>query len=122
MKKILIVDDSQIMRNMLKDSFSALNIPCQYIEAENGREAFFALEDSDIDLVFLDWNMPQLSGLDFVKKTRLIKKFDNLPIVMVTSEAANYNVIEALKSGVTAYLVKPICSEKFAKTVATLNF
>jgi two-component system chemotaxis response regulator CheY len=61
-----------------------------------------------VDLVLLDWNMPKLNGLELVKKLRAMEQFQNLPIIMITSEAAKYNVIEAIKEGVNDYLVKPV--------------
>ncbi|MBI9100680.1 MAG: response regulator, partial [Spirochaetaceae bacterium] len=62
----------------------------------------------DIDILLVDWNMPQLNGLDLVKKLRSHNKYVKLPIIMITSEAAKYNVIEAVKAGVNDYLIKPI--------------
>ena len=69
-KTVLVVDDSRIMRNIVKNTFSALNIPCEFVEAGNGKEALFQLEKQEIHLVLLDWNMPELSGLDFLKQVR----------------------------------------------------
>ncbi len=122
MKNVLVVDDSRIMRNIVKNTFSTLDVPCVFYEAANGKEALSVLEKNDINLVFLDWNMPQLSGLGFLKEVRANKKYENLPIIMVTSEAAKYNVIEALKSGVTAYLIKPVSVEKFVKTLSSVTY
>jgi two-component system chemotaxis response regulator CheY len=58
--------------------------------------------------MLLDWNMPQLNGLELVKKIRNDAKFSALPVIMITSEAAKYNVIEAVKAGVSDYLIKPV--------------
>ena len=69
MKNILIVDDSRIMRNIVKNTFSSLHIPCEFIEAANGNEALLRLSENEIALVLLDWNMPQLSGIDFLKNS-----------------------------------------------------
>ncbi len=122
MKKVLVVDDSRIMRNIVKNTFSSMKIPCEFIEAANGKEALKYADENEIDLCFLDWNMPQLSGLDFLKEVRSSAKNHALPVVMVTSESARYNVIEALKTGVTAYLVKPVSEEKFKKTLSSIEF
>lgn len=113
-KTILVVDDSRIMRNIVKNTFTTLNIPCEFVEASNGKEALFRLQEHKIDLILLDWNMPELSGIDFLKKVREMDQHKNLPIVMVTSEAAKYSVIEALKNGATDYIIKPV-NEKIFK-------
>jgi two-component system chemotaxis response regulator CheY len=108
---ILIVDDSRLMRNIVKNCFNLLKVPCQYVEAGNGKEALKRLQSQPINLVLLDWNMPEMSGIEFLKHVRAMDKYKDLPIIMVTSEGAKYNVIEALKCGATDYLVKPL-SEK----------
>lgn len=120
MKKILVVDDSRIMRNVVKNTFSLLAIPCEFIEAEDGEAALEQLNRNDIDLILLDWNMPKLSGIDFLKQVRNIAKYEKLPIIMVTSEAAKYNVIEALKAGATDYIIKPINDKKFKDKVTKI--
>lgn len=121
MKNILVVDDSKIMRGIVKNSFLKLEIPAEFFEASNGEEALSLLSSNTFDVVLIDWNMPMLSGLDFLKKVRNIEKYINLPIIMITSEAANYNIVEALKAGVTGYLIKPIDEEEFKETIQILN-
>jgi two-component system chemotaxis response regulator CheY len=122
MKTVLVVDDSRIMRNIVKNYFSDQKIPCHYIEAENGSEALDLLMTQPVDLVLLDWNMPKLSGIDFLKKVRGINKYTKLPIIMVTSESARYNVIEALKIGATDYIIKPINGKLFAEKISKVIF
>jgi two-component system chemotaxis response regulator CheY len=122
MKTVLIVDDSRIMRNIVKNYFSEQKIPCQYLEAEDGSEALDLLMSQQVDLVLLDWNMPKLSGIDFLKKVRAINKYIKLPIIMVTSESAKYNVIEALKLGATDYIIKPINGRLFAEKISKVIF
>jgi two-component system chemotaxis response regulator CheY len=102
------------MRNSVKNCFDMLKVPCQYVEAANGREALQRLQGQPINLVLLDWNMPGMSGIDFLKHVRAMDKYKDLPIIMVTSEAAKYNVIEALKHGATDYIVKPL-NEKYLR-------
>ncbi|MBN2811595.1 MAG: response regulator [Spirochaetales bacterium] len=120
-KTVLVVDDSRIMRNIVKNTFSSMNIPCVFIEASNGREALEQLEKNVVHLVLLDWNMPELSGLDFLKKIRAMDKFKTLPVIMVTSEAARYNVIEALKNGATDYIIKPINEKNFREKLSKIT-
>ncbi len=107
--RILIVDDSRIMRNIVKNTLKALKFPEEiFLEAQDGRQAWELLEAHDVNLLLLDWNMPMLNGIDLVKKLRSVAKFQKLPIIMITSEAAKYSVIEAVKAGVSDYLVKPV--------------
>ena len=89
--------------------------------SDNGQDAIKELDRNKIDLVLLDWNMPKLSGLDFLKQVRAIPKFAKLPIIMVTSEAAKYNVIEALQCGATDYIVKPINERKFSEKISKIK-
>ncbi|HOF84499.1 MAG TPA: response regulator [Treponemataceae bacterium] len=121
MRTVLVVDDSRIMRNIVKNTFSAMGIPCDFVEAGNGKEALAQLETREIHLVLLDWNMPELSGLDFLKKVRAMEKYSSLPIIMVTSEAARYNVIEALKNGATDYIIKPVNEKSFREKISKVS-
>ena len=107
--KILIVDDSRIMRNIVKNTLKTMyNLEDGFEEAADGEEAFKIIESSQVDLMLLDWNMPLLNGVDLVRRLRALDKYKALPIIMVTSEAAKYNVVEAVKAGVNDYLVKPV--------------
>jgi two-component system chemotaxis response regulator CheY len=118
---IMVVDDSRIMRNTVKGVFSGIDTVCNFIEAKDGEEALALLEVQTIDLILLDWNMPKLSGIDFLKQVRAMDKYKDLPIIMVTSEAAKFNVIEALKNGATDYITKPIKLDLFKSKLAKLR-
>ena len=116
--KILVVDDSRIMRNIVKNTLKGMyDMEDGFMEAADGEEAFQILESMVIDVLLLDWNMPRLNGLELVKKLRKMEQYKSLPIIMVTSEAAKYNVIEAVKAGVNDYLVKPITEKKLYNKV-----
>ena len=113
--QILIVDDMSAMRmrmsNQLK-SIGFINIE----QAENGQEAFDKLEkmyteNKPVQLIISDWNMPIMSGLDFLQKVRTTESYAKLPFVMVTAEGEKPQVIKALKSGVSDYLIKPVDKE-----------
>lgn len=107
--KFLIADDSMTIRNIHKNVLKENKFPEEDIfEADNGTSALEIALKNDIDLFLVDWNMPGLNGLEFVKNVRSISKYSKTPIIMVTSEAAKYNVVEAIESGVTNYVVKPI--------------
>ena len=107
--KILIVDDSTVMRNIHKNTLKEHNVPDEsMLEAKDGDFALITAKKENIDIFLIDWNMPGLNGLDFTKAIRTIDKYKDTPIIMVTSEAAKYNVVEAIEAGVTNYIIKPI--------------
>ncbi len=114
--KILLVDDSMIMRTILKNIISdKMMIDTEFLEAPDGKAAFDILDHNKIDLLLVDWNMPELNGLELVKILRMMDRYKSLPILMVTAESAKYNVMEAIKEGVTDYIVKPITANMILK-------
>ena len=122
MKTVLVVDDSRIMRNIVKNTFEKLKMPARFLEAEDGAKAIQILMNGNVDLVLLDWNMPNLLGIDFLKQVRAMDEYKNIPIVMVTSEAAKLNVVEAVKAGVTDYITKPINDKVFMEKLSKITF
>lgn len=119
--KILIVDDSRIMRNILKNIVRELDRDdIRIFEAEDGVEAYEILEKHTLDLLLLDWNMPRLDGLELVRKMRANVEYDIVPVLMITSEAAKYNVIEAIKEGVNDYIVKPVSEDNLLQKIKNI--
>ncbi|MBZ7987788.1 chemotaxis response regulator CheY [Campylobacter canadensis] len=105
--KILVVDDSSTMRRIIKNTLQRLGHE-DVLEAEHGVEAWSILcKESGIDVLVTDWNMPEMNGLELVKKVRAEKKYEDMPIIMVTTEGGKAEVITALKAGVNNYIVKP---------------
>ena len=122
MKTVMVVDDSRIMRNIVKNTFELLKIPVNYLEAEDGKRALDLLMNNEVNLILLDWNMPNLLGIDFLKTVRAMEQYKDLPIIMVTSEASKLNVIEAVKAGVTGYITKPINDKIFMDKISSIIF
>jgi two-component system, chemotaxis family, chemotaxis protein CheY len=121
--KILVVDDFPTMRRIVK-TLMRQNGYTNFVEAEDGQLGFKMLESMpDIEFVISDWNMPNMTGLEFLKAVRADPRFKHLPFLMVTAEAEKENIIEAVKSGVSNYIVKPFTgatlAEKIAKVFAT---
>jgi len=102
--KALVVDDSAVMRKVLIGALGRANIT-DVDQAGDGKEAVAAVDGADYDLVLMDWNMPNMLGIDAVKAIR--EKGKTMPIIMVTTEAEKSRVIEALKSGAQNYVIKP---------------
>jgi two-component system, chemotaxis family, chemotaxis protein CheY len=106
---ILIVDDSSVMRRIHRNTLLEHGVPEEEIvEAADGAEALARAQKEFVRLFLVDWNMPKLDGFQFVKAIRAIPRYVSTPIIMITSEAAKYNVVEAISAGVTNYVVKPI--------------
>jgi two-component system chemotaxis response regulator CheY len=110
--KFLIVDDSSTMRRIIKNSLKRIGFE-DILEASHGKEALEIYEDADI--ILTDWNMPEMDGLEFVKKVR--SKDKSIPILMVTTNAAKDDIVEALKNGVNNYIVKPFTPETLKEKV-----
>lgn len=105
--KLLIVDDSSTMRRIIKNTLQRLGYN-DILEAEHGLQAWELLDTiDDINILITDWNMPEMNGLDLVKKVRGDQRFIDMPIIMVTTEGGKAEVITALKAGVNNYIVKP---------------
>ena len=108
--KILVVDDSSTMRRILKMSLAR----CGYSnieEAGDGAEGLTMCQGKQYDLVLTDWNMPNMDGLQLIISLRGLPSYSAVPIVMVTTEGAKDDVIEALTKGATSYIVKPFTPE-----------
>jgi len=109
---VLIIDDSMVSRRISRRAIEERRPKAdRFFEAANGREALDLLFETTMGLIIVDWNMPELDGFEFVKKVRQKEKYMNLPIIMVTAERHRENVLEAMRTGVTNYLAKPITSE-----------
>ncbi len=104
--RILVVDDSSTMRRIIINTLNKLG-HTEVVEASNGREGLERLAAAAVDIVITDWNMPEMSGLEFTRAIRDHDKFEATPILMVTTNAAKDDIIEALRAGVTNYVVKP---------------
>ena len=117
---ILLVDDSKTMRNIEKQALAALG-PCTFAEAGDGMEALAVVIGSTVpfDLVLVDWNMPNMNGLEFVSKVRQTDK--KTPMIMVTTEGEKSRVLDAIRAGANNYCLKPFTpADLVGKVQATL--
>ncbi len=113
---ILIVDDHQSMRRTVADIMRMLGY--FNIHYADGIMALAQLQElSSTELVLLDWNMPRMSGIDCLREIRSSPKFEKLPVIMVTAEAEQELVVEAVSAGVTNYIVKPFTPATLEKKI-----
>ena len=117
--RIMLIDDSKTMRNIQKSVLKQLGYS-DVEEACDGQDALSKVTAFQPDLCLVDWNMPNMDGLTFVKTFRQQNK--TTPLIMVTTEAEKSRVIEAIKAGVNNYVVKPftpdLLSERITETLA----
>lgn len=116
--KVLIVDDSQALRRLLKRIVQGLGF--EVVEAGNGRQALDAVvSDGPFTLALVDWNMPVMNGLELVQAIRREPRYDEMRIVMVTTETDE--MPRALAAGATAYLIKPFTAESVREKLGSLG-
>lgn len=108
--KILVADDFLTMRRIVKNLLKQLGYE-NITEAEDGEQAYVKLKSGGFGFVISDWNMPKLDGLGLIKKVRSDPELKDLPFLMVTAEAEKEKVIEAIRAGVSNYVVKPFTAE-----------
>ncbi len=119
--KILIVDDMSTMRKIVMKACQAIGFT-DFADAADGSLAFEALErHPNVGLIISDWNMPNCSGLDFLRKVRGDARFKTLPFILVTAEAEKEQIIEAIKAGVNGYVVKPFSPDVLAKRLGEVH-
>jgi two-component system chemotaxis response regulator CheY len=108
--KVLVVDDMLTMRKIIIKILKELGF-LDITEAANGEEAWQKTQSGQFGLIISDWNMPVCSGLEFLKKVRAAPELSKLPFLLVTAEAEQQQVLEAIKSGVDQYIVKPFTAQ-----------
>lgn len=108
--KILAVDDFSTMRRIVRNILRQLGYN-NISEADDGVAAFEQLKQEKADFIISDWNMPNMTGLDLLKAVRADADLKDIPVLLVTAEALKENVVEAVKSGVNGYIVKPFTAE-----------
>lgn len=103
--KFLVVDDSATMRRIIVNSLSRIGYT-DCVEAGDGKSALDVFDDS-VDFVITDWNMPNMSGLDFVRALREKPEARDKPVLMVTTRSVKEDIMAAAQAGVNNYVVKP---------------
>lgn len=115
--KVLICDDSLLVRKKLRDVLQDMN--CEVVEASNGNEVVAAFKSSKPDIVFMDIVMPELDGLEALKQ---IKEYDeHAKVIMLSSTGTSAKLIQALKSGAIDFIQKPYTVEQIAKVIDGLS-
>ena len=117
-RKVMVVDDSSLMRQIIKNNLKQLGFEnSNLLDAEDGEEALKKIGEGEVDLVISDWNMPRMTGVDFLRAVRSDDALKELPFLMVTSEADKEKTMEAVQAGVNQYIVKPFNANQLAEKI-----
>jgi two-component system, chemotaxis family, chemotaxis protein CheY len=114
--RILVVDDFSTMRRIIKNILRQLGFN-NIIEADDGSTAWETLGKDKIDFIISDWNMPKMPGIELLRKVRSSEEFAATPFLMVTAEAQQENIIEAVQAKVSNYIVKPFTAETLGQKI-----
>jgi two-component system chemotaxis response regulator CheY len=114
--RVLVVDDFATMRKIVKNVLKQISIE-NVVEAENGKHALMVLQTEPVDLIISDWMMPEMTGIEFLKVCKGDEEKKKIPFIMVTAEGQKDSVMEAIKSGVDNYIVKPFTPDKLKDAI-----
>ena len=119
-KKVLVVADSVAIRQIIKKNLKELGFS-ELIEAENGAAGLKKAGEEPVDLIVSGWNMPNMTGLEFLKAVRADADLKRIAFIMVTSEADKEKIIEAVQAGVDQYLVKPFNAMQLEEKIKAIK-
>jgi two-component system chemotaxis response regulator CheY len=118
--KALVIDDSRAMRSIIGQILKGIGF--EIAEASNGREGLERLRaDAPPKLVLVDWNMPEMNGLEFVKAMRRRPEFNDTRIMMVTTETEMKRMADALEQGADEYVMKPFTKDAILQSLEQLQ-
>ncbi len=105
--RILLVEDSDLQREVAKGLLEEIGFG-RVIEAKDGVEALQVLQKRTIDLILSDWEMPEMDGLELLKKVRSTKEYEHIPFIILTANDQKDYILQAVRAGVTDYIIKPM--------------
>jgi two-component system chemotaxis response regulator CheY len=118
--RALVIDDSRAIRLLIGNILRELGM--SVVEAANGREGLDRMtQDSQVELVLVDWNMPVMNGLEFIQALRAERAYDSVCIMMVTTETESEQVSKALNAGANEYLMKPFTKDVIVAKLSILD-
>ncbi|MBX7150423.1 response regulator [bacterium] len=121
LKNVLIVDDSKTMRALLVNTLSGYK-DFNLLEACDGSEALEIVKHEDIKMLFVDYNMPNMNGIEFIKNLRRIPSYKSTPVIMLTTESSESKIKDGYVSGATVYVTKPYEPSALVKIVDAMRY
>jgi CheY-like chemotaxis protein len=120
--KVLIIDDDYYMRKVIRSLLLAIGIK-DTLDASNGSEGLEAICSTQPDIVILDWEMPGMTGADFMRIVRSPDTFQipQIPVIMLTGHVERDRVVEAIKLGVHEFLCKPVSAKSLYERIVSIR-
>lgn len=115
--RFLVVDDATFIRDMVKKQLRERIPGAQVFDAVDGNRAVAQLKSQQVDVILSDWEMPGMSGAEFLQWVRSKEEFADTPFIMVTSRGDRDHVMKAVQAGVSDYITKPFSSDELVKKV-----
>lgn len=119
-KKVLVVDDSAMMRKIVIKNIREAGFDVAVVEASDGKDGLEKFQQETFDVVLTDWNMPNMDGVTMVKEIRKIDPEKKVPIVMVTTEGSADKVKEAVLAGANNYIAKPFTADRLREKLGKI--
>lgn len=115
----LVIDDSKVMRGMVKNALTQTELAeFEFTEAGSGREALDDFDAEVTDIVFVDWNMPDMNGIEFARIVRSMSWASHIPIIMITSETGEDKQKDAFeKARISCYITKPFTADEIKEQI-----
>lgn len=114
--RVLVVDDFSTMRRIVRNILRQLGMN-NVVEAEDGVAAWETLNRDRIEFIVSDWNMPNMTGIELLRKVRSSEQHADIPFLMVTAEAQQENILEAVQAKVSNYIVKPFTADTMKQKI-----
>jgi two-component system chemotaxis response regulator CheY len=117
--RALVIDDSRVMRNMVMQALGVAELAAfEFTEAGNGSEGIDKFDADTTDIIFVDWNMPGMNGIEFARQIRSMHWANHIPIIMITSETGTDKQQSAYdKARISCYVTKPFTTEELQEKV-----
>lgn len=116
----LVIDDSRAMRTILTRTLSGLGF--EVAQAEDGIAALAQLRRSTPEVALVDWNMPNMNGLELIVAIRRQHAYDGIKLMMVTTEGEMHQMVRALEAGADEYVTKPFTTDVIVGKLQLLGF
>jgi len=117
--RALVIDDFEPIRSLMAEILTGIGFTVD--EAASGLEALDMIKKEKIDVAFVDWNIPEIDGCEFIQEVRKNSAYKDMRMIMVTAETAMNKIAKALEAGADEYIMKPFTKEMIVEKLALIG-